>query len=138
MGGGGPLDLSASGNAESFTTTPACGIQIVEDGSARYVAQENITEGVWADDDDDGGGGEEEEEEDLRVAAAFLKQESLGRYFCRRERLVRPAPAPGVGASAGAGGRAGRVGTSRWRFVPSEEVAAEYPDSVSAMPGAAF
>ncbi|GAA5867347.1 hypothetical protein JCM3774_003556 [Rhodotorula dairenensis] len=88
---------------------------VVEDGSARYVAQENIT----AEGDDD-------VVDEFSIldesVAAFLEQESLGRYFCRRERLVGPAP----------------LGGSQWRFVPSEEVAAEYPDSVTATPGAAF
>lgn len=67
--------------------------QIVADGSARYVAQENITDSPVPDDEVD----------------QFFEQESLGRYFRRRERIE-----PG----------------GRWAFVASEEVAAEYPESV--------
>ncbi|POY71082.1 hypothetical protein BMF94_5839 [Rhodotorula taiwanensis] len=66
---------------------------IVADGSARYVAQENITDSPVPDDEVD----------------QFFEQESLGRYFRRRERIE-----PG----------------GRWAFVASEEVAAEYPESV--------
>ncbi|GAA5993400.1 hypothetical protein JCM10908_002647 [Rhodotorula pacifica] len=69
---------------------------VVEDGSARYVAQENITDSFISD----------------AEVESFFAQESLGRYFRRRE-WVAASPS-----------RAGR-----WAFVPSESVAAEYPES---------
>lgn len=77
---------------------------MVEDGSARYVAQENITDASMYPVSD-------------AEVDAFLEQESLGRYFRCRKRV---ASASGVGAGAGVG---------RWMFVPSEQVAAEYPES---------
>ncbi|BGP16841.1 hypothetical protein JCM10213_003339 [Rhodosporidiobolus nylandii] len=64
---------------------------IVEDGSVRYVANENITDTPIHDFEVD----------------AFLSNETLGRYFRKRERRE----------------------DGRWTFVPSLEVEAEYPDS---------
>ncbi|KWU44401.1 hypothetical protein RHOSPDRAFT_29218 [Rhodotorula sp. JG-1b] len=73
---------------------------VVEDGSARYVAQENITDASQYTVSD-------------AEVDSFLEQESLGRYFRCRKRVQ-----PGTGAGAG-----------RWVFLPSEQVAAEYPES---------
>ncbi|GAA5897706.1 hypothetical protein JCM6882_000073 [Rhodosporidiobolus microsporus] len=71
---------------------------IVEDGSSRYVASENITIPPPAANGDNIC--------DSAVPVLLL-DESIGRYFCRRERNEE----------------------GRWVFVPSKEVEAEYPDS---------
>ncbi|GAA5839171.1 hypothetical protein JCM11251_003695 [Rhodosporidiobolus azoricus] len=71
---------------------------IVEDGSSRYVASENITIPPAGPD------GNNLCDE---AVPALLEDESIGRYFKRRERNEN----------------------GRWVFVPSREVEAEYPDS---------
>ncbi|GAA6061316.1 hypothetical protein JCM10212_003206 [Sporobolomyces blumeae] len=76
---------------------------IVQDGSTRYVAQENITDVAIP----------------RPYVDLFLANESIGRYFRKLER---------IGPGPGEEGEGEEVGEGKVRFVKSQETESEYPD----------